>query len=212
MLENQFLHINIPFIFGYLDEAFLYDKEPDVNNPRIPMEFFIYTSIPGRCGMFTGMSEWGTQHARIPIHYIYTQPKEGLNAPLDHLQLWDSFSYYCSANQYEYLKNRACEIILKDKSIIKGKYLFTLDWALGGYSEMAGGHKTGHVINAEGRLLIQPNNRINRWADGGAFTTGGLKEIPKWKVFSKEFSCENSASKWVSKSEEELFWYDFKKA
>lgn len=209
-LENQFLHINIPFFCGYLDEAFLYDEEPNVNNPRIPMEFFVYTSITNRAGMFTGMSEWGTQHARIPIHYIHSEPTGGLDVPLDFLQLWDSLSYYCSANEYDYLKNHAAEIILKDKRVVKGKYMFTLDWALGGYSEMAAGHKTGHVINAEGRIFIQPNNRILRWSDGGAFTTGPLKGKPDWKIFSKEFSAEQSASRWVSDSEEELFWYDFK--
>jgi hypothetical protein len=209
-VKNEYLHINIPFFCGHLDTAFLRDESPSVENERIPMEFFVYTSIPSRCGMFTGMSEWGTQHARIPIHYIYSEPKGGLEAPLDHLQLWDSYSYYCSANQYDYLKNRSCEIILRDKRIIQGRYLFTLDWAQGGYSEMAAGHKTGHVLEAEGRILIQPNNRIIRWCDGGAFTTGRLRGRPDWKVFSREFSCEQSGSRWVAKDKEETYWYEFR--
>lgn len=209
MFDNQFLHVNIPFFAGYLDEGFLYDKEANASNARIPMEFFVYTSIPGRCGMFTGMTEWGTQHARIPIHYLHTTPTESMDVPLDYLQLWDSFGYYCSANQYDYLKNRACDVILKNKEVVTGTYMFTLDWGMGGYSEIASGHKTGHVIEAEGRILIQPNNRIVRWADGGAFTTGPLQGKPDWRVFSKEYSCEQTGGRWVSASEDELFWYDF---
>lgn len=208
---TNYLHINIPFFWGYLDEGFLFDRDPDVTAARIPMEFFVYTSIPSRCGMFTGMTEWGTQHARIPIQYIYREPQGGLDVPLDFLQLWDSFSYYCSANCYDYLKNRACEILLKDRRIIEAKYLFTLDWAQGGYGEMAAGHKTGHVLEAGDRIFIQPNNRIIRWCDGGAFTTGRLKTPPAWKVFSREFSCEQTGGRWVAADEEEVYWYDFKK-
>jgi hypothetical protein len=207
----NYLNINIPYFWGYVDNAFFYDEDPNVNNERTLLEFFLYTSIPNRCGMFTGMTELGTQHARIPLNYIYTCEKGGLDVSIDFLQLWDSFSYYCSALQIDYLKNKSVEILLKDKSVVKGVYMFTLDWAQGGYSEMAAGHKTGHVINADGRIFIQPNNRIIRWNDGGAFTSGRLKSRPNWKVFSKEFSCEQSADKWVSESDEELYWYDFKK-
>jgi len=206
----NYLHINVPFFWGFLDTGFLRDEDPNVKNERIPMEFFVYTTIPGRCGMFTGMSEWGTQHARIPLQYIYTEPEGGLDVPLDFLQLWDSFSYYCSANCYDYLKNKACEILLKDRRTVEGKYLFTLDWAQGGYAEMAAGHKTGHVIEADGRIFIQPNNRIIRWCDGGAFTTGRLKGRPDWKVFSREYSCEQTGGKWVAQDEEETYWYEFK--
>jgi hypothetical protein len=206
----SYLNTNIPFFWGFVDEAFFYDAEPSVENARVPMEFFMYTSIPSRCGLFTGMTEWGTQHARIPLHYIYREATGGLNVPLDWLQLWDSFSYHCSVLLVDYLKNKSCKILLKDKQTVEGVYMFTLDWAQGGYSELAGGHKTGHVIEAEGRIFIQPNNRIVRWNDGGAWTTGSLEGRPNWKVFSQEFSCEQVGGKWVSASTEELYWYDFK--
>jgi hypothetical protein len=208
--QENYLNVNIPFFWGFLDTAFLCDREPSAANERIPMEFFLYTSIPNRCGLFTGMSEWGTQHARIPIHYIHTEPTGGVDYPLDFLQLWDSFSYHCSALTIDYIKNRSCKVLLKDRSIIDGTYMFTLDWCNGGYSEIAAGHKTGHVINANGRVFIQPNNRIVRWNDGGAFTSKTLKGRPDWKVFSQEFSCEASASRWVADSDDELYWYGFK--
>jgi len=206
----NYLQTNIPYFLGYVDEGFFKNENPSIRNSRIPMEFFLYTSIPSRCGMFTGMTEWGTQHARIPIHYIYTEESGGLDVPLDYLQLWDSFSYHCSALCYDYLKNKSVDILLKDKRIVHGIYLFTLDWAQGGYAEMAAGHKTGHVLEADGRIFIQPNNRIVRWNDGGAFTCKRLTSRPDWRVFGKEFSCEQSGGRWASDSEEELYWYDFK--
>ena len=206
----MYLNVNTPFFWGFLDEGFLYDRDPDINAPRICMEFFLYTSIPGRCGLWTGMTEWGTQHARIPTHYIYREPAGGLDVPLDFVQIWDSFSYNVACTEFAYLKNKSCKILLKNRQTIEGKYMFTLDWAEGGYGEMAAGHKTGHVLDAGSRIFIQPNNRIVQWMDGGSFTCGPMKERPKWLAFSKEFSCEAAGGRWVSASEEELYWYDFK--
>lgn len=206
----SYLNVNIPYFWAFLDEGFLYDRDPDHAAPRIPIEVFMYTSIPNRCGLWTAMTEWGTQHARIPTQYLYREPEGGLDVPLDYLQLWDSFSYYCSALTVDYLKNRAVEVLLKDRRVVRGTYMFTLDWGQGGYAEMAAGHKTGHVLDCEGRILVQPNNRVIRWSDGGAFTTGRLQGRPDWKVFSREFSCEQSGGRWVAADDEEVYWYDFK--
>lgn len=206
----SYLNVNIPYFWAFLDEGFLYDRDPDHSAPRIPIEVFMYTSIPNRCGLWTAMTEWGTQHARIPTQYLYREPEGGLDVPLDYLQLWDSFSYHCSALTVDYLKNRGVEVLLKDRRVVRGTYLFTLDWGQGGYAEMAAGHKTGHVLDCDGRILVQPNNRVIRWTDGGAFTTGRLPGRPDWKVFSKEFSCEQSGGRWVAADEDEVYWYDFK--
>lgn len=206
----SYLNVNIPYFWAFLDEGFLYDRDPDHSAPRIPIEVFMYTSIPNRCGLWTAMTEWGTQHSRIPTQYLYREPEGGLDVPLDYLQLWDSFSYHCSALTVDYLKNRGVEVLLKDRRVVRGTYLFTLDWGQGGYAEMAAGHKTGHVLDCDGRILVQPNNRVIRWTDGGAFTTGRLPGRPDWKVFSKEFSCEQSGGRWVAADEDEVYWYDFK--
>jgi hypothetical protein len=37
-----------------------------------------------------------------------------------------------------------------------------------------------------------------------------MTEKPDWEVFSHEFSCEQTASRWVSESNEEKFFYEFK--
>jgi hypothetical protein len=212
---SNYLNINIPTFFCYLDTAFLYDGDPHPDNEKIVVEVFQYTSIPQRCGLFSVMTEYGSQHARVPIHYLWSDDQEQwTNYPLDWIQLWDSISYYASASIYDYLKNRAAYILLKDGTKHKGKYMFTIDWCLGpqyqsGYGEMAAGHKCGHVFKGEGgQYFIQPNNRI-LWLDGGSFITRKLDK-PDWKIFSQEFSCEHTGSRWVSTSDEEMFFYEFK--
>jgi hypothetical protein len=161
------------------------------------------------------MTEYGSQHARVPIHYLRATEKGGSNYPLDWIQLWDSMSYYASIKIDQYTKNRAANILLKNKQYHKAKYLFTIDWCLGpqyqqGYGEIAAGHKCGHFFEGEnGQYFLQPNNRV-LWMDGGAFISKPIDKKPDWKVFQLEYSCENTGSKWVSESEEELYFYEFK--
>lgn len=138
----NYLNVNIPFFFAYLDTGFFYDLEPSSERERVVVEVFAYTSIPKRCGMFSVMTEYGSQHARVPIHYLHNEETGGSSYPLDWLQLWDSMSYYCSVNILDYCKNRAANVMLKDKSLEKAQYMFTLDWCIGpqytgGYGEMA---------------------------------------------------------------------------
>jgi len=212
---SNYLNVNIPYFFAGMDKAFLYDDEPNSKNDRVPVEVFMYTSVPQRCGMFSVMTEWGSQHARVPIHYLsslYVDRPTGY--PLDWIQLWDSVSYYASCTIVDYCKNRGAMIWLKDHTQHKAKYMFTLDWCLGphytsGYGEYAAGHKNGHVFEGEGgQYFIQPNNRV-LWMDGGSWITKPLDQ-PDWQIFSREYSCEHTGSRWVSESDDELYFYRFK--
>lgn len=211
---SNYLNIDIPTFVAYLDINFLYDKSPSLHSERIPVEVFNFTSIPQRCGLFSVMTEYGSQHARVPIHYLRSNDSGGTDYPLDWIQLWDSMSYYASVKIDQYSKNRAANILLKNKTLHKAKYLFTIDWCLGpqyqhGYGEMAAGHKCGHFFEGDGQYFIQPNNRV-LWMDGGAFISKKFDTKPNWKVFSQEFSCEHTGSRWVSESDEELYFYEFK--
>jgi hypothetical protein len=212
---SNYLNVNIPTFFAFVDEGFFYDLEPSVSRERQLVEVFAFTSIPQRCGLFSVMTEYGSQHARVPIHYLHAEDTGGSSYPLDWIQLWDSMSYYCSVNILDYCKNRAANIMLKNKTFERAKYMFTLDWCFGpqytsGYGEMAAGHKCGHVLVGEGgQYFLQPNNRV-LWMDGGSFIAKQFPMKPDWRVFSQEFSCEHTGSRWVSESEEELWFYDFK--
>jgi len=211
---SNYLNIDIPPFWSFLDTGFLYNTEPDINNERIPVEVFSFTSIPQRCAMFSIMTEYGSQHARVPIQYLRSDETGGTDYSLDWIELWDSMSYYASCNINEYTKNRAANIMLKDKTLHKAKYLFTIDWCFGpqyksGYGEMSAGHKCGHFFEGEGgQYFMQPNNRV-LWMDGGSFISRKFDKKPDWKVFDKEYSCEHTGSRWVSESNEEIYFYEF---
>ena len=102
---------------------------------------------------------------------------------------------------------------MKDKSLERGRYLFTIDWCNGqdydfGYSEIASGHKCAHIIELKnGQYAAQPNNRVI-WSDGGAWIGTELTGHEKWQVFGREFSCEAAGWKWKTGSEE-LVNYNF---
>ena len=210
-----FINSDIPLFNAFLDTGFLYNKPPRETGEFIAVEVFGFTSLNRRCGLFSVMSEMGTIHTRVPIHYLSSRDTDLTDFPLDWLQLWDSFSPYLSCHKYEYLKNSACKVLLKNRIWHNAKYLFTLDWAQGesfqtGQSENAGGHKQGHVLVGEGgQYFIQPGNRVV-WRDGGAWIGKELKGHEKWQAFSKEFSCEGSGSRWFA-GEEELYFYQFEK-
>jgi hypothetical protein len=212
---SNYLNIDVPVFFAYLDMSFLYDKPPNIDSERMVVEVFNFTSIPQRCAMFSVMTEYGSQHARVPIHYLRSIPEAGSSYPLDWIQLWDSLSYYASIKIDQYNKNRSANIMLKNKTQHKAKYLFTIDWCLGpqyqsGYGEMAAGHKCGHFFQGSGgQYFLQPNNRV-LWMDGGSFISRSFDNKPDWKVFSQEFSCENTGNRWVSESDEEMYFYEFK--
>ena len=207
---SNYLNVDVPPFWCYLDTGFLYNKEADVDNDRIVVEVFSFTSIPQRCAMFSVMTEYGSQHARVPIQYLRAEESGGTNYDLDWLELWDSMSYYASCNINDYTKNRAANIMLKDHSMHKSQYLFTIDWCFGpqfksGYGEMAAGHKCGHFFKGEGgQFFMQPNNRV-LWVDGGSFISRKFASKPDWEVFGKEYSCEHSGSRWVSELDEEVY-------
>jgi hypothetical protein len=208
-----YINTDIPLFSAYLDTSFLSDQNPRSTNEFLPVEVFGFTSINRRCGLFSVMSEMGSLHTRVPIHYLATKTENLTNYPLDWLQLWDSFGPYFNCVKYEYLKNLACKVLLKDKTWHNAKYLATLDWCYGpefqtGQSENPGGHKQGHIlIGNGGQLFIQPGNRVV-WRDGGAWIGKELDGHQKWKAFSKEFSCEQTGSRWFA-GEEELYFYQF---
>jgi hypothetical protein len=212
-----YLNVDIPLFATYLDTSFLYDEEPRTTGEYIPVEVFSFTSINRRCGLFSVMSEMGSVHARVPIHFLCDKKEEdGLtNYPLDWLELWDSYGPYVTVQRHEYLKNAACKVMLKNKQWHDATYMMTFDWCYGpdfqtGQSENPGGHKQGHLLCGEGgQFFIQPGNRVV-WRDGGAWISKELDGHQKWKAFSKVYSCELNGSRWFA-GDDSLYFYEFNK-
>lgn len=201
-----FLNSNIPFFFAYLKKEFLYNDESH-HGEFVDAEIFGFSSLQRRIPSFYLMTEYGSIHARVPLHYLVwkTDYKE---IPKDFLSIWDCYSYTHSIIEYSYLKNSKCEVILKDGSKESGIYMFTIDWCNNSefissdHAERPDGHKCGHMIKLDsGMFVIQPNNRI-WWYDAGAFIDP--RERPNkidWKIYSSLHSVEQSGFRWTTKDE-----------
>jgi hypothetical protein len=213
---SNYLNIPCPTFCAYLDLGFRRNELPDITRERSLVEVFGVVSIPERCLMFTCIDEQGALATRVPIHYLHAGPQGGLDLPLDWIELWNPTSYYASVTVYDYLKNRAVDIVLKDGTRHRGTYKFTIDNCLGpqysaGYGEMAAGHKQLHFIESPDRFFAQPANRL-LFYDGGSFIGRPMQDDRRpsdWEVFSHEFSCEHEAQRWAVRDDTERYHYDF---
>lgn len=201
---------NIPTFYAYLKEEFLYNNTRSGN--VIECEVFAFNAIQRRAPSFNVMTEYGSVHNRVPLHYL-VHKKEYKQYPLDYLSIWDCYSYHFNAVRYDYLKNSKVDVLMKDKTLEKGEYLFTIDWAdnyearPGSYSEQAYGHKTHHIIKLDsGMFAAQPNNRL--WFyDGGAFINPSKRpQKIDWLIFQKDFSCEQTGWKWDTRDDETVYY------
>jgi hypothetical protein len=105
----------------------------------------------------------------LPLHAFYHKKQ----APIWHqhnAQFWDNLSYHISVTSYQFLRDHDCELIPKSGEKVKGKYMFTIDYAdsgeeLAGVSETPDEHKCAHIVKLNnGNFAAYPNNRI-LWQD-----------------------------------------------
>ena len=130
---------------------------------------------------------------------------------LDELMLWDSFSYYMSVTIFDTLQYRKMKYTSRRRNEYEGLYLFTLDWAHEDpnitdvtFSEAAGQHKCGHVIQLDnGNYAIQPNNRLR--CHDPSFCVKPNESVIKRKLHSHKWSVEQNW-KWVTSDDEN---YDY---
>jgi hypothetical protein len=148
------------------------------------------------------MMEDGGIWWRMPISAFCTEPGVP-EEDIHNLVLWNSFSPYITVTNFYGLKNMRMSYRDRTKSVISGKYLFTLDWHNSdfnlldvGYSENPGQHKCGHVIiRDDGNFAIQPNNRVLVYDP--AFTTKHGDLVIDRLINDRQWDVEDSA-KWTT--------------
>jgi hypothetical protein len=166
-------------------------------------------SVAGKILTFHIMTDYGMLRSRVPISEIFLEIPE-TDIPSHYKQLWDCFSENVSVITYDYLYEKRCQVLLKDKTKIWATYLFTVDWYRNGYSDEPTDYKCGHILVADdGYLMCQPNNRIF-WRDSNWVTKDFPIEISSIKVDDELISVESFSDKWVS-SEGNSFYYDINK-
>lgn len=151
-----------PYIPGYVRNEFLHDQQ-EGHGSFSACVVFGFRAEPARVPMFQIMLDNGAQWARIPIHALCSKPCDPL--PLEIVCWWDSFSRHCTVHQFDFLIGHRVEGLGRDKEMRPGKYLFTVDWCNGGWSEISDQHKNHHIIELDaGPWIAYPNNRLY-WKD-----------------------------------------------
>ena len=160
------LNANIPPIDCYVRGNFLRNQE-DSHDKYFECVIFGVSSVQNRSPLFHFMMEDGGLWWRMPLNAFCTKPGVP-EVDLHELVLWNSFSPYVAVTKFANLTNLRMSYKDRQKNVVQGKYLFTLDWHNSdsnrlddGYSETPNEHKCGHVIQRDdGNFAIQPNNRV----------------------------------------------------
>lgn len=209
----SYLVANLPPIECYIRKEYLYDFEKG-HGEYEPCYWVSVKSIKGRALYFESyLTNYGAVYDKLPISaYVWkTDLNEEELLPLDHLELWDAFSYNITVIKKSTLSNLDCRVYMKDKKFYKGNYLFTIDSCHSdpnelnvSLSETPNEHKSFNIIKMEnGQFSAQPNNRVLYYDQ--SLTPKGIK-IPDFKVSTKEFFCEDG-TKW-SVGDQDVFFYD----
>ena len=187
-----------------------FTKDPGDENTYHRAYAFAVQSVAGKILTFHIMTDYGMLRSRVPISEIFLERDSDADIPADFKQLWDCFSENVSVITYDYLYEKRCQVILKDKTMIWATYLFTVDWYRNGYSDEPSDYKCGHILVADdGYLLCQPNNRIY-WKDSNWVTKPFPDELKaKMKVDDDLISVETASDRWVS-GDSNNFYYDIK--
>jgi hypothetical protein len=151
------------------------------------------------------MTDYGMLRSRVPISEIFLFiPKSDI--PYHFKQLWDCFGEKAEIIKYEYLKEKKCQVVLRDKSVVWATYMFTIDWFDNPYSEEPSDYKCGHVlVSDDGYLLCQPNNRIY-WKDSNFICRDFPLDKKYIKVDNELLSVENVSDKWVSEDTDSFYY------
>ena len=166
-------------------------------------------SVIGKILTFHVMTDYGMLRSRVPISEIFLKkPLEDI--PSHYKQLWDCFSENVTVTNFEYLKEKRCQVVLKDGNKVWATYMFTIDWFDNPYSQEPTDYKCGHILFADdGYLLCQPNNRIF-WRDCNWITKEFPIDVKELKVDTILESVESHSNKWVSENSDS-FYYDINK-
>jgi len=199
---------NIPS-FKCLVKASHFTKKPEDDNVYHNAYAFGIQSVNAKILTFHIMTDYGMVRSRVPISEIYLkEPTSDIDFHMK--QLWDCFSENVSVTSYEHLKEKKCQVILKDKSFIWATYMFTVDWYNNPYSDEPSDYKCGHILVADdGYLLCQPNNRIF-WRDSNWVTKPFPVDPKEIKVDTTLPSVESVSNRWITE-ETDSFYYNIDK-
>lgn len=165
-------------------------------------------SIGSKILTFHIMTDYGMLRSRVPISEIYIKNPVS-DIPYHYKQLWDCFGNDVTVTEFEYLQDKRCNVILRDRSIVWATYMFTIDWQNNPYSNEPTDYKCGHIlVSDDGYLLCQPNNRIY-WKDSNWITKQFPIKPQDIKVDMELLNVESVSDRWVAE-DTNSYYYDIK--
>lgn len=209
----SYLVANIPAVEVFVDKRYLYDWQTDSNGKVLGEgeweigHWVTVKSVPNRALLFeTYIDKFGAVYDKLPLS-AFRWHLNNLNSeyPLDWLQIWDCLSYNISVIQKRVLDGYRTLTTLKDRSVVEGEYLFTIDtchsetnevdvWWSGNPAE----HKSYNVCKIDnGQFVAQPNNRT-RWVQPSRGTDES--QIPYFRYSTRVWRCERG-KKWSPSAE-----------
>jgi hypothetical protein len=205
----SYLVANIPAVEVWVDKRYLYDFQKDESGNLLGEgewergHWVTVKSIPNRALLFeTYIDKFGAIYDKLPISaFRWHLDKLNVEYPLDWLQIWDCLSYNISVIEKRALRFCRTQTLLKNKTMVEGEYLFTIDTTHSnpaeidtGWSETPNEHKSYNISKIEnGQFVAQPNNRT-RFIQPSR--TDEKLEIPYFRYSTRVWTCEGS-EKWV---------------
>jgi len=208
----SYLVANLPPIECYVRKEFLYDFEKGFGEYE-PCYWVSVKSVKGKALYFESLlTKYGALYDKLPLSaYVWkTDVDVEKLFPLDFIEIWDAFSYNISVIKKSTLSGLQCKVLMKDKELYNGEYMFTIDSCHSepnelnvSLSETPNEHKSFNIIKLDnGQFAAQPNNRILFYDQ--SLTPNGVT-IPDFKVSTHTFSCEDGL-KWSSGDEDDFFY------
>jgi hypothetical protein len=206
----SYLVANLPPIECYVRKEYLYDLERG-HGDLTPCMWISVKSIRTRALYIESLlTEYGALYDKLPLSAYCWKPIEGKPLPLDHLEIWDAFSYNITVVQKSTLKGLRCAVYGKDKQYHEGEYMFTIDSCHSepnelnvSLSETPNEHKSFNIVKLNnGQFAAQPNNRM-KWFEQ-SLIAHEVKQ-PDFKVSTHEFSVEQNP-KWSAGNQDEYFY------
>jgi hypothetical protein len=151
-------NVNLPPIEVCVDNYFILENQKE----GVSWGHLIAArALQNQAIQFTVLLSTGVLYTGLPLHAIGTNPNRK-RRPLSEVLFWDNISSSIEVLTLDTIRYTPCTVLSTNKEMIKGEYLFTIDYVGNNDLSRSAEHwKQTHVIAAEdGDLLIYPQYRL----------------------------------------------------